>query len=233
MAFVNNLLFCEERLADVVHDCEERILQDVESWEQNRILAASEADLIKYIVDRYSYNPPQLLRDQVCIENQGEVNIDVSRDPFRDVRDRSRPLYLPGFYVNVAIPFEGDGDLFRYQASTYSLNPPEGRISGSTVLICFQGTDLDTEGNRENIDTWSDQIEEHLNWTKNDCENWNSHIQPLAEHLIRSRKQRLLKQANMLSALGLPLKRRPEPVSAIAVPIIRKKRPIALLQRLK
>ena len=44
----------------------------------------------------------------------------------------------------------------------------------------------------------------------------------VAEQCIRDRKTRLLEQANMVSALGLPIKRRSDAVSNILVPVVRK-----------
>ena len=226
--FRNDLLFYGKDLGNLIREYEAEIQKEVEGWKRNKILAASEADLIAYLVGKYTLEPPRLLRDQIHIESEGGVKIDVSDDPRRYVLDRSKPLYIPGSYVAVAIPFEGDGDLFGFQASTYSINLPRGQVSESKVLISFQGTNLDPGRIRQEIDATVGRIESSLGCIKNDCDGWNSRVQTVAEQCIRGRKQRLLEQANMLSALGLPLKRRPDAVSSIAVPIVRKKRPVVL-----
>ena len=67
--------------------------------------------------------------------------------------ERDSPHFIPGSYVTVAIPFEGDGDLFGYKASTFNLNPPRGRVSGSNVLISFQDVKLDPQRLREEINS--------------------------------------------------------------------------------
>lgn len=222
----NNLLFCDEDLRGLIELYERQLREEVEGWEQNKVLAGSESDLVTYLVEKYTLHSPRLLREEIHIEREGEASIDVSGDPRRYVRDRSRPLYLPGSFVTVAIPFEGESALFSYKASTYSLNPPRGRVSESRILISFHGTDFDAERLRNEIDTTVNKIDDLVTHTRNDCEGWNARVQSIAEECLLNRKTRILKQANMVSALGLPLKRREGASREIAIPMARKKRPI-------
>ena len=228
MASRIDLLFYGKSLGDLIKRYDAELRNEVEGWERNKVLAVSESDLISYLVEKYTLNSPQLLRDQIHIESDGETKIDVSGHPDRYVRDRTRPFYIAGTYVTVAIPFEGDGDLFGFQPSTYSLNPPQGQISGSAVLISFQGANLERERLRQDIDATTVQIEGQLEHVRSDCDGWNTRIQKTAEQCIRDRKCRLLEQNNMVRALGLPMKRRPDAASSIAVPVVRKKRPVVV-----
>ena len=228
MASRSDLLFYGESLGDLIRRCDVELRNEVEGWERNKILAVSETDLVSYLVEKYTLDPPRILRNQIYIESEGETKIDVSGDFNRDVRDRSKPFYIPGSYVTVAIPFEGDRNLFCFQASPFPLNPPRGQISGATVLISFQGTDLEPERLRQEIDATTNDIERQLEYTKNDCDGWNTQVQMVAEQCVHNRKRRLLEQANMVSALGLPMKRRSDATSSIAVPVVRKNRPVVV-----
>lgn len=224
----NDLLFYGQNLGDLIRLYERQLREEVEAWERNKVLAASESDLVTYLIEKYTLHPPCLQRDDIYIESEGETSIDVSGDPRRYVRDRSRPLHFPGSFVTIAIPFEGESALFSYQASTFSLNPPRGRVHGAKILISFRGTNLDAERLREEIDRTVDKIEGTLTYTQNDCQGWNERIESVAEECLRNRKNRTLQQANMVSALGLPLKRREGASKDIAIPMARKKRPIAV-----
>lgn len=224
----NDLLFYGKDLGALIRAYEVEIRNEVEGWERNKILAASELDLIAYLVEKYTLDPPRLLRDEVHIESEGEAKIDVSGRFDYDVRDRGGPYHVPGSYVTVAIPFEGDAELFGFQASTYSSNPPRGRVSGSNVVISFQGVKLDPQRTRQEIDATANRIEEYLKWIKNDCSIWNTRVHSVAEQCVRDRKRRLLEQADMVSAIGLPIKRRPDATTTISIPVARKKRPITL-----
>ena len=224
----SDLLFFGKDLSALIRNYEAAIGQEVAGWEPNRILASSESDLVSYLVDKYTLDAPWILREQLYIESEGEAKIDVSGRFEYDIWDRGQPFHVAGSFVTVAIPFEGDGDLFEYKASTYSLNPPCGRVSGSCVLISFRGVELNAQRTREEIDATVGKIEQHLEYIRNDCAGWNGRVSSVAEQCVGDRKERLLKQANMVSALGLPMKRRVESAVVSAAPVIRRKRPIVL-----
>ena len=224
----SNLLFYGKDLSALIRVYEAELNKEVEQWERNRILASSESDLVTYLVEKYTLDPPRLLRDQIHIDSEGETKIDISGRFQYDVWDRDSPHFIPGSYVTVAIPFEGDGDLFGYKASTFNLNPPRGRVSGSNVLISFQDVKLDAQRLREEINSTVMRVEEQLKWIENDCGGWNTRITSVAEDCIRYRKNRLLEQADMVSSLGIPIKRRTDSAVTNAVPVVRKKRPVEL-----
>ena len=224
----SDLLFYGKDLSALIRGYEAELRKEVEQWERNRILASSESDLVTYLVEKYTLDPPRLLRDKIHIDSEGETKIYISRRHEHDVRDRNSPYFIPGSYVTVAIPFEGDGDLFEFQASAYNTNPPRGRISGSNVLISFQDVKLDVQRLQGEINSTVMRIEEQLRWIENDCGGWNTRITSVAKDCIRYRKNRLLEQADMVSALGIPIKRRPDSAVTNAVPVVRKKRPVKL-----
>ena len=224
----SELLFIEEDIGALIRRYENDIRKEVDGWERNKILAASEHDLVTYLVEKYTLDAPRLLRGRMEIESQGEKRIDVSGDPDRIIHDRSRPFYIPGSYVTVSIPFEGDGNLFKFQASTYSYNPPLGRVSASTILISVEGIELKSEQVRQEIDQAINHIEKALEWTAKDCDGWNTRVQSVAAQCVRERKHRLLEHSDMVNALGIPLKRRPDAATFNAIPVVRKKRPIVI-----
>ena len=225
----NDLLFNGNNLRTMIQTFEDKIRKEVEDWEPNKILAASEPDLVAYLVQQYTLDPPQLFPDEIYIESYGEIKIDVSSRPEYGVLDRNIPHYVPGSCVTVAIPFDGDANLFSYQASTFNHNQLHGRVSESAVLIPLNHLtpDLDDQ-NRQEIASAVQRIEKCLKWIKNDCDEWNRRVQDIAEQNVRGRKQRLLEQANMVRSLGLPMKRCPDSAMTILVPLVRKKRPIEL-----
>ena len=135
----SDLLFIGKDLSALIRGYEAEIHREVDGWERNRVLASSESDLVTYLVEKYTLQPPRLLVDQMHIENEGEAKIDISGRFEYDVRDRSRPFHVPGAFVVVAIPFEGDGDLFEFKASTFNLNPPRGRVSGFERIAVLSG----------------------------------------------------------------------------------------------
>ncbi len=224
----NTPFFSGKYLSDLTREYETQIKGEVESWERNRILGASEPDLVAYLREKYTLNAPWLLRDQFYIYSEGEDRIDVSGRFEYGYPEQDGTHIVPGQYVTVAIPFEGDSDLFWFRASTYSIAPPHGQVKGNEVLITFRDVRLHPQQTRQKIDSVIDSIEESLRWISSDCIAWNGHVQKFAERCVQNRKRRLLQQADLVQGLGLPIKRSSDAASVISVPVYRKKRPVSL-----
>ncbi len=128
------------------------MIKEIEGWGRQIFEDSSEDDLVNRFVPKYEIEPPRLELDKIHIKEAGEVGIDVSGRSGIYVSNPGKPYYVSGSSITVAIPFEGDGSFFRLQPSRFSTNPPQGRISGSEILIPFQGLDLDPERVRKEID---------------------------------------------------------------------------------
>lgn len=186
MARNSSYLFRDRDLGDLIRGYEAEIQNEVERWERNKVLAASEPDLVAYLVDKYTLEPPVLDRDGKYVESEGETQIDLSGRP--DYGVLGGPRHVPGAYVTIAIPFGGDPDLFSYRASSWNSMPPRGQIVGSHVRITFSGVKLDPEQTRKEIDAEVNRINEYLKWTKNNCEVWNARVQGISEKCVQVRK---------------------------------------------
>jgi len=147
----DKLLFYKKGPLNLIQAYEKKIQEEIGSWEKNKVLAASEHDLIEYLVQEYTLDAPNLLPDKKFIEEDGGTKIDVSNRIEYGYGWRDNP-YVPSFYIKVAIPFEGNADLFDFQPSTYSLNPPRCQITGSNLILTFRGVKLNHQGINQDID---------------------------------------------------------------------------------
>lgn len=123
----NYLFFHEKNLRVLIDAYVAEIRKEVEGWERNKILAASEPDLVVYLVEKFTLDPPRLLTDQMSIKSEGETRIDVSGGVEYGAFDRSGPYYVPGSYVTVSIPFE---ETETCSNSNHRLIPPIRRVGG-------------------------------------------------------------------------------------------------------
>ena len=90
------------------------LADEISEMHGDRLLNTSVDDLCNYLVDKHTIEVPTLQKDKI-IAGQHEVEIDVSRDLMRDIRDRSKPFYIKGTEIVVTIPFEGEAEVFRVQ----------------------------------------------------------------------------------------------------------------------
>ena len=221
-------LFNTRDLGHLIRGYESGIRGEIEQWSKDRILGSSEADLVSYLIEKYSFDPPTLHSDQKYVEAEGETEVDVSGRWDYDVRDRSGPLEVPGQYVTIAVPFSGDPDLLQVQASGRSYNLISAEVVGNTVQFTLKDVKLDPAQVTQEINGICGRIEQHLQWVRNDCAQWNNQVGGIVSSAVQDRKRRILAQTSMVSALGLPIKRRGDAPATFAPPLARRKRPVEL-----
>src|ERR1700722_2652495 len=90
------LLFHKYSIHDVLLGQSDAVKKRVQSIPANMLLNASEQDLVQAVVDEFRLNVPVIKDADIHIAESGETQVDVSRDPMRMIRDRSRPFNMPG-----------------------------------------------------------------------------------------------------------------------------------------
>lgn len=228
---MNDTLFSRANLRDLIRNYPRSIQGEVDGWQRNKVLAASESDLVDYLVAKYVLDAPTLLPRSHWESVADEASIDVSHDPLRGGFLDGRRILIPGHRISVRVPFSGDPDLFEYRPSTYTYSPPRATVSKRDSAVTFTITVPHDTADGENIRTELDRqvanTESYLAWIRGDCAAWNAELPKVAANCLAARKNRLLQQADLLGQLGIPLKRRDDADGAFSVPVARRTRPNA------
>ncbi|OEU64965.1 MAG: hypothetical protein BA863_12810 [Desulfovibrio sp. S3730MH75] len=190
--------------------------------EGNRLLNTSVDDLCDYFEEKYRVNVPSL-RESEIVADQKEIKIDVSRDPMRMIRDSNRPFNVAGTAIEISVPFDGDAEAFNIQPTTFSSCPPIADVSGNKLIIRIQGTDLKAEQVRAEIDRTVVEINSSLGTLHNNAASLNDQLRSLALDAIDRRRNKLLSDQNLVSALGFPLKERKDAPKTYVSPEVRRK----------
>jgi hypothetical protein len=225
----DNLLFYGGGdMFSVVQHRREQVKPAVEQIPKDKLLNASEEDLISALAEDLRLDVP-VISDELSVETH-ESKVDVSRDQMRMIYDRSQPFYVPSTMVVVNIPFTGDAAFFRIQPSTYSLNPPRGEVVGSELRLTYNLTDPKPEQVKRQYESDLQQIRSSLQFLTSAAEQFQRELPGLIRTEIQARKKRLLDADGMVAALGLKLKRRPDAPQAQTVPMRRRTPKIQQLQ---
>lgn len=204
----DGFLFTQATMHDVVENHREKLREELNAVKPADLLGRSLEDICAGIEQDYRLNVPVLKRGEAGDLTVTEVDIDVSHDPLRYIRDRSRPFHLKGTAFTISVPFDGTPEFFRFGSSPYN-TPIEGRIEGQAVLLTHQGLDPQPDGVKREFDTRLSQIEETLRQTREQAAQWNSTEMPrMIRERLEQRKQKLLKDQNLAAEIGYPLKRR-------------------------
>jgi hypothetical protein len=216
------LLFCNVDWHSVETNSRNLISQDIETYQADKLLNTSDEVLISYFVDRYTLDIPNIDRDGIVVD-QRETQIDVSRDPMRYISDPSRPFFIAGTLIEVEVPFSGDGQFFKVQPSTFSLSPPSGEVKGNCLVFRIKGTDLSGDAVKQQIERSLAEIETALAHLRNSALAFNATISAQVESQIANRKEKLLRDRNLVAGLGFAMKHRDGVAATYVSPMVRKK----------
>jgi hypothetical protein len=200
----------------------EALKKRVQSITPNTILNASEMDLVQALVEEFRLNVPVIKDADIYIAHSGETKVDVSRDPMRLVFDPSRPFYIAGTQTVIAVPFDGDPEFFRCRPQSYSLSLPRAEIRKDEILLTYVRTDQNGQAIKQEYQLAVSSIKDHLRSLSESAAQFNRQLEGLATSQIKARKDRLLADAGMAAAIGLPIKKREGTPTTYSIPVARR-----------
>ena len=215
-------LFAEYDLREVLQRQEARLFEEIDKLGGEQLLNTPIEDLCDYFEQQYKVHPPQLREDEITVE-QHETDVDVSRDPLRSIPGLHGPVYVKGTKVQYFIPYEGDQELFKCQPSRFSFSPPRGRIEAGEITLTFVLLEHNVNKVKTEFERALTQIEDHLEWINSDVSQFNATLRDKIRRHIENRRQKLLKDQDLVASLGFPLRKRKDAPQTYAVPIVRKK----------
>ena len=213
------LLFAKDDLPSALEARQREASQAVDRWDPEQLLATAEADVIDYVVAEYSVACPVLHRHQI-----EQLPVSEEMQPVEDWY--SGQLYQQRMTsIVVAVPFDGEKDVFKFRASNFSLNPPRARVREGELLLTWTD-DAQASSSpaaiRQYFDSQLDKIEQHLSWSRGDIGRHNALLRTLAGSAVARRKAQLLADRQLEAGLGFPVRQRPN-ASQYAVPVARRK----------
>ena len=219
---LDDYLFCGTDWFSVEESQRRTLQSEIDDIDGNRLLNTSVDDLCAYFEDKFRIDIPELHEDQIVADQQ-ETQIDVSQDPMRFIRDRSRPFHVAGTLIEVTVPFSGESEAFAIQPTTYTTAPPRGEIRDSALVIKVQGADLDSQQVRAEIDRTIGAIKQYLDWLRGSARGFNEQVRRLANERIIWRRKKLLADQNLVANLGFPLKERAGAPQTFTAPNVRRR----------
>ena len=215
-------LFCENCWFAIERARKDQLKKEIESYDETKLLNTSVDDLCDYYEEEYKIEIPVLNKDLISAKRK-EVKINESNNPMYGRSFNGKPVYANGFEVKLTIPFSGDHNCFFIKPSQSSSYLPNALVEPSAIILCFSRTESDGKHPENDIDREIGSIEEYLEWLRNDVEEFNLSLRETARGAINSRRERLLKQKNLVASLGFPLKEDTDSPKTYTAPTVRKR----------
>ena len=230
-----HLFYESGSLSDFIDHQKCLLKNEVQNINSNELLNLSEDDFCKYLIDKYSLKCPDIIDSDIHISNTSEVDIDVSQDFLRGIRDRSRPFYIKGTSITISIPFDGEGRLFNYQPSHQDFNPPRGIVHGKELQLVYEAIDHDNDKIKHFYNGVLGSIKKYLNWVKEQVKPFNLELERFSKEVVKNRKDKIIADLGLANSLGLPIKRSSDIPKTYSIQVPRKitsfERPTASTER--
>ena len=204
----------------VIENQKQRIVVAINSQPDDYILNVNREEYIQHLVSEFTILPLEIHKDQISASTY-EAQIPAEHHP-SSYYVHSEKSY-PKDVIKYHLPFTGDPELLKVRASTYTLSPP--RITAEDGCICFEivNFNLTPERIKQEADSIINSIESQNQHLTKDFNAFNAQIQGLAGQAFDSRKQQLLQKTDLMSSLGVPIRKACSTPATFSVPAKRTK----------
>jgi hypothetical protein len=216
-----DLLFTKYDLSTTLDNHIKKLREHVNKLAEDYVLAASEDDLTAYLKQEYSIEAPVL--GEAFIASSEEVDIDVTDDPLRGGRFLGHRILVKGMQIHIKVPYTGDGNLFWFQPSHFTLSPPRGIVTKEYLEFYIRGERLVGENVKRNLDSTLNEIKGYLKHIADACKAHNASLDQKIQEMLKIRKERLLSNRQTVASIGLPIQAQPDAPRTYAVPNVQRK----------
>lgn len=194
----------------------EKVLEEIQSLNNEYILKASQTELEDFYVEKASITPIFLYTDEYYIENQISVPIDVSDNFQRFTNMPTQKITVSGTSLDIAIPYEGDSDLWKIRPSSYSMSGyPEIEIREHEIVfnIRFADDSVNPSDLKSRINRNVCDLAYAVKTLKSDIEKHNRNVPIRVKEALCYKRKQAETAIGSVVALGIPMKRRDHPLT--------------------
>ncbi|MDW8060020.1 MAG: hypothetical protein RMK01_08095 [Thermomicrobium sp.] len=180
----------------------ERRIQKAKNQVHDTIQAPSDIDeetLLQQLVDRYTPKVPVVHWDKGTWQAR---DADIYTQTPGGVQTK-----MPGTEYVWRVPYEGDQNLFAFQPSSYTLNPPKAKVEKGFLVFRYQFVVTTPEDELKRLLQQYKQatikdVDQYLRWMQEDVEKFRERLQNELSNVIRRRKEELLRRQRVLESLS-------------------------------
>jgi hypothetical protein len=192
--------------------------REILAFPRDYLLNASEEDLCSYLIDKYKIEPIKITISAKEIVETRPIQVQ------RQSMWGDNIYHAQGQLIILAVPFEGDPELFRYRPSTYLMRGIEARTSGNELTLQYQ---VEEENNSQQLerDIESDMsaLDKNISYSAKEVTTYNDQLSSQVRATVVARKQVLLQQVTFVQALKIPVRRRDGAAATYAIPSVKRK----------
>jgi hypothetical protein len=140
----------------------------------------------------------------ITIRRQGFPGVEFG-DPY------SGEVSIPGYRIAIHVPFLGEADVFKLRPSSFTFNPPRGRVQGGDVVLTIEYARAEQPDIDVLVNDRTRTISEWLGFARADVTSFNDGLKQQARQAIDERQRRIEQRDAHLARSTIPIRRLGEP----------------------
>jgi hypothetical protein len=207
-------LFNSQDLSNLMQGYLHEATKAVQSIPPDELLNTPTDDVVDALVEKHTFTPPVLKRDEAYIDGPHEIEI-------RRV-DFGQEFRLPGTLIALVVPFDGEGGLFYMNPNSYG-HILRANLHHDSLVLTIRGANLQTSAVNKQFDALLDEIEEFLGRQRGMADQHRQTLPQRLKPMVETRKQKLLADRQMAAGLAFPIRARKDAPKTYVAPVVRKK----------
>lgn len=207
--------FQEGHLSEFLRSRLQAAIKSISLETENYISSVDEDQYITHVCEQTRVEPLELMEQDIYVS---EKVIPVSGKSFPSTFMVNPDRYYDKNAAVWHVPFQGDGNLLRYAPSSFKMWTEEIEIFNDEFTFVTLSLRDDSEEIKREKDKKLDYIRGELVRVLQDVRAFNSRIRDSVEREFRLVKQKFTKKNNLISSLGVPVKKARNSSKTINIP---------------
>lgn len=213
-------IFAERELSEYLASRLDSLRSEIQAEDKNRLLNVNETEYVAYLVERYKIVPLVLHWENVRVSDREEL-IPAERFPHNfNVYSGKR---YPKQIITYHLPVTGDLELLKCTPSTRMLWTMDVKLGGGSISFDIINWRDDANEIKGEAERNLNDIKQQAGHLEREVTQFNGALDNETRRVVKTRKDILLKQANLIASLGVPFHRADQVPATFAVPIVPKK----------
>jgi hypothetical protein len=212
----NSKIFSKGNIQEIFHTSFKNIISAVEAEDENYLLNVNEQNYIEHLANKYSFDCPEIHYEKVYADSyEGDIPAEWFPPYYYVVSGKKYKKQVIQFFI----PCSGNTSLLFYTPiNSFFMDSGSFEIRGETLIAEYINYNDNAKSIRENYESDKNHIQRIAENLITDIERFNLMLEGYIKSLLQQRKQKLLSQNNLLTSLGIPLRKNENVTSTFSVP---------------
>jgi len=213
-------IFNEIRLSDYLDHNIESIKEEIKSLSRNELLNINESEYIQYLTNKYSVDPLMIDWDSLSItDREDEIYLEGDYPQYRIYGGGNVQRQVITYHLS----FTGNREIFRFYSSHKLSWTHDIQLANTEFRFDIVNWHNDAKRLSQEADSIVNKIRQQIQNIELEINKYNQSVENTAANIVSAFKKKHLAQSDLLSKLGVPIKKTDGTPKTFSMPIKKQK----------